>query len=45
MFIKSLIFAFAGLLATLVIRFINNRKLEQLRQKEEEEKRKADELL
>lgn len=45
MFIKSLIFALAGILAALIFRLINQRKLQQLKAMEEEEKEKADELM
>ena len=45
MFVKSMIFAIAGILATLVFRLINKRKAEQLHQMEEEERRQERELL
>lgn len=45
MLVKSLIFAIAGILATLVFRLINRRKAMQLKLIEEEEKRQEQELM
>ena len=45
MLIKSLIFAVAGILAALIFRLINVRKVAQLRKLEKEEEDKAEKLL
>jgi len=45
MFVKSLIFAIAGILATLVFRLVYKRKQRQLEQMEEEQKRHEQQLL
>ena len=45
MLIKSLIFAVAGILAALIFRLINVRKVAQLRKLEQEEEEKAEKLL
>ena len=41
MFVQSLIFALAGILATFIINFINKRKAAQLKALEDEEKKEA----
>ena len=45
MLVKSIIFAIAGILATLVFRFISKRKARQLEQMQAEHRKKEQELL
>lgn len=45
MLVKSIIFAIAGILATLVFRFISKRKAEQLERLKAEQRKKEEDLL
>ena len=45
MLVKSIIFAVAGILATLVFRFISKRKAEQLERLKAEQRKKEEDLL